>query len=244
MEELKEWLERVPELALVLEVDENDSPNPKQAINDLISADREKISQACKLLYARLKKNSTLRPEEEWVLKLEQEYPAGDSGIFCFFVMKYLCLETGEAIYIGPNIPHAYLKGELAECMANSDNVVRAGLTPKFKDTEALLYMLNQGPLESCLLDKEQSTSTKALSSYRPPVSEFSLDLLQGSVSDLGFNTNHSAEIVFVLKEEAAYKLSSQAKNSHLEQLISSRPKYLNTKLARTMLRFSAYLSP
>ena len=38
--------------------------------------------------------------------------------------------------------PHAYIKGDCIECMANSDNVVRLGLTPKFRDTDTLLSML------------------------------------------------------------------------------------------------------
>ena len=43
---------------------------------------------------------------------------------------------------MSPGEPHAYIKGELVECMMNSDNVVRCGLTPKPKDTETLYQML------------------------------------------------------------------------------------------------------
>lgn len=42
-------------------------------------------------------------------------------------------LANGEAIYLAANEPHAYVAGELVECMATSDNVIRAGLTPKFR---------------------------------------------------------------------------------------------------------------
>lgn len=42
-------------------------------------------------------------------------------------------LGSGEAIYLAANEPHAYVAGELVECMAASDNVIRAGLTPKFR---------------------------------------------------------------------------------------------------------------
>ena len=199
-EELKTWLERTPELALVVKTDQLD---PRQALSDLISADQESIEQACQQLYKRLKKNSDLLPEEKWVLRLEQEYPTGDSGIFCFFIMKLLHLEAGEAIYIGPNIPHAYLDGELAECMANSDNVVRAGLTPKFKDNEALLQMIEDSPFEPCLLDAKENTLTKAISSYRPPVSEFAIDVLKGSFNPLSLKTNDSVEIIFCLEGNA-----------------------------------------
>jgi mannose-6-phosphate isomerase len=51
-------------------------------------------------------------------------------------------LSPGEAIYIGANEPHAYLSGECIECMATSDNVVRAGLTPKYRDVQTLCSVL------------------------------------------------------------------------------------------------------
>ena len=38
-----------------------------------------------------------------------------------------------QAIYLGANVPHAYISGEIVECMATSDNVIRAGLTPKLR---------------------------------------------------------------------------------------------------------------
>lgn len=38
-----------------------------------------------------------------------------------------------QAIYLAANVPHAYVSGELVECMATSDNVIRAGLTPKLR---------------------------------------------------------------------------------------------------------------
>lgn len=57
-----------------------------------------------------------------------------------------LCLQVtlkeGQAIYLAANEPHAYLSGELLEVMATSDNVIRAGLTPKFKHTEVLCSSL------------------------------------------------------------------------------------------------------
>ena len=51
---------------------------------------------------------------------------------------------------LAANEPHAYLSGNCVECMATSDNVVRAGLTPKFKDSATLVNMLtyNQGDYE------------------------------------------------------------------------------------------------
>jgi hypothetical protein len=53
-----------------------------------------------------------------------------------------ISLKAGQAIYLAANEPHAYVSGELVECMATSDNVIRAGLTPKFRDTAVLCESL------------------------------------------------------------------------------------------------------
>jgi mannose-6-phosphate isomerase len=52
-------------------------------------------------------------------------------------------LEEGEGIFIEPGTPHAYVRGNIVECMANSDNVVRGGLTPKFQDVENMVDILS-----------------------------------------------------------------------------------------------------
>jgi mannose-6-phosphate isomerase len=49
-----------------------------------------------------------------------------------------LKLKIGESFVISPDEPHAYISGDLIESMVSSDNVVRGGLTPKFKDTKTL----------------------------------------------------------------------------------------------------------
>ena len=62
-----------------------------------------------------------------------------DQGLIFSIFMNYLEMKKGEALFIGPNIPHAYIEGDCIECMANSDNVIRLGLTPKFVDTQNFL---------------------------------------------------------------------------------------------------------
>lgn len=103
----------------------------------------------------------TFTEKEQLVLSLEQQYP-GDVGVLSAFFFNYVKLNPGEALYIGANEPHAYLSGECVECMATSDNVIRAGLTPKYKDVQTLCSMLTYKqvhffvflsfvPLVSCL---------------------------------------------------------------------------------------------
>ena len=54
------------------------------------------------------------------------------------YLLNYCCLEPGEALFLAANEPHAYISGDCAEVMATSDNVIRAGLTPKWKDVDTL----------------------------------------------------------------------------------------------------------
>lgn len=75
------------------------------------------------------------------MLQLEKQYP-GDIGVISAFFFNYVKLNPGEALYLGANEPHAYLSGDCIECMATSDNVVRAGLTPKHRDIQTLCSML------------------------------------------------------------------------------------------------------
>lgn len=82
-----------------------------------------------------------LTAKEVLVLNLEKQYP-DDVGVIAAFFLNYVKLSPGEALYLGANEPHAYISGECIECMATSDNVVRAGLTPKFRDVQTLCAML------------------------------------------------------------------------------------------------------
>ena len=51
--------------------------------------------------------------------------------------------EARQSTHMGANEPHAYIHGDILECMALSDNVVRVGLTPKFKDKDTMFHMLH-----------------------------------------------------------------------------------------------------
>lgn len=75
------------------------------------------------------------------ILRLHSQYP-GDTGVFAPLLLNYLQLEPMQSFFMGAGVPHAYLSGDCVECMAPSDNVVRVGLTPKFKDVETLCKML------------------------------------------------------------------------------------------------------
>jgi mannose-6-phosphate isomerase len=68
-----------------------------------------------------------------------EKYGKYDVGLLCLYLLNFVELKEGEAVFLEAGIPHAYLTGNIVECMANSDNVVRIGLTPKFKDIATLI---------------------------------------------------------------------------------------------------------
>lgn len=77
-----------------------------------------------------------------WMLELADAYP-GDIGIFSPIFLNLICLEPGQAMFLPAGELHAYLEGTGIELMANSDNVLRGGLTPKHIDVPELLNVLN-----------------------------------------------------------------------------------------------------
>ncbi|EEE52368.1 hypothetical protein OsJ_34433 [Oryza sativa Japonica Group] len=148
----------------------------QSAFTNLMTASKETVSEAVSKLKSRLNIESkvrTLTKKEQLVLSLEMQYPE-DVGVLAAFFFNYVKLNPGEALYIGANEPHAYLSGECVECMATSDNVVRAGLTPKYRDVQTLCSMLTykQNYPEILRGVPVQAYVTR----YIPPSEEFEVD--------------------------------------------------------------------
>jgi mannose-6-phosphate isomerase len=70
-----------------------------------------------------------------------------DRGIFSIYIFNLVNLKQGEAIFQDAGLPHAYLEGQNVEIMANSDNVLRGGLTPKHIDVTELMKHVKCEPL-------------------------------------------------------------------------------------------------
>jgi mannose-6-phosphate isomerase len=80
--------------------------------------------------------------EARTVLELSERYP-GDAGVLAALLLNRVTIEPGEALYLPAGNLHAYLSGAGIELMANSDNVLRGGLTPKHVDVPELLRVLD-----------------------------------------------------------------------------------------------------
>ncbi|KAI8147986.1 phosphomannose isomerase type I [Fennellomyces sp. T-0311] len=191
LDEIAAHIERYPEMAELIGADvaqqfyatiqEDDEAQNKAALKSVFSAlmhsSQEDVTAQLSKLLDRLR--DTEDPMAELVVRLDQQYPGGDIGIFSTLLLNYVTMEPGQAMFLGANEPHAYLSGDCVECMAASDNVVRAGLTPKFKDVDVLVDMLTYryGSAESQKMTPQSFGQHSLL--YDPPIDEFSVALTQ-----------------------------------------------------------------
>ncbi|TDM29415.1 mannose-6-phosphate isomerase, class I, partial [Macrococcoides canis] len=86
------------------------------------------------------------RAEAVWVGRLAERYP-DDPSVVATLLLNLIHLSPGEALRLGSGNLHAYLHGAAIELMGPSDNVVRAGLTPKPIDVDELLRIVDTTPL-------------------------------------------------------------------------------------------------
>ncbi|MEU6605172.1 mannose-6-phosphate isomerase, class I [Streptomyces shenzhenensis] len=103
---------------------------------------------------------------------IAHHYP-GDPGVIAAMLLNHVRLQPGEALFLGAGIPHAYLSGLGVEIMANSDNVLRCGLTPKHVDVPELLRIVRFEPGDPGVLRPEASPDGEEV--YETPIDEFRL---------------------------------------------------------------------
>ncbi|KAI9346772.1 phosphomannose isomerase type I [Zopfochytrium polystomum] len=201
LEEIRDNLERYPELARVVgdsvstafvqtvnataptAADPSVNNSRKAALKSLFKALMESDEALMKLqlraLIKRVKDTSTpsalqVGSIEELLIRVDTQYP-DDVGTFCALLLNYIKMEPGDSVFLAANEPHAYISGDCIECMAASDNVVRSGLTPKFKDVKTLVEMLTykHGSAKSQLMSGEKLSPYTV--KYDPPIEEFTV---------------------------------------------------------------------
>ncbi|BAM41680.1 uncharacterized protein TOT_040000061 [Theileria orientalis strain Shintoku] len=104
---------------------------------------RSDLSDLVSRLAQRLKDLGSNELVEEFFLILYDNYGSISSVLFPF-VLNCFELHPGEALFVPPNTLHSYISGDCIEIMKNSDNVIRCGLTPKFKDLDLCLALLEK----------------------------------------------------------------------------------------------------
>ncbi len=122
--------------------------------------------------------------EAKTVLELGERYP-GDAGVLASLLLNRVRLNPGEAIFLPAGNMHTYLRGIAVEVMANSDNVLRGGLTPKHVDVPELLRVLDFTPTTEAQLRVPTHRDGLSLV-YDTPAEEFSVAVLTLDGDHLG----------------------------------------------------------
>jgi mannose-6-phosphate isomerase len=126
----------------------------------------------------------TFAAEAKTVLELGERYP-GDAGVLAALLLNRLSLQPGDGIYLPAGNLHAYLHGIGVEVMANSDNVLRGGLTPKHVDVPELLRVLDFTPTPQDRLRPEIVQDGSELI-YETAAPEFAVSVLSVDGDRLG----------------------------------------------------------
>ena len=147
---------------------------------------------------------------EPWqTIRLIAEFYPDDSGLFSPLLLNVVKLNPGEAMFLFAETPHAYLQGVALEVMANSDNVLRAGLTPKYIDIPELVANVKfEAKPAGELLTQPQQHGAKL--DFPIPVEDFAFSLhdLSAEASDLA---QASAAIIFCVDGEAVLHKGDQS---------------------------------
>ena len=125
-----------------------------------------------------------------------------DRGIFSIYFFNILQTQPGDAVFQDAGIPHAYLEGQNVELMANSDNVLRGGLTPKHIDVPELLKHTRFEAVHPHIL-KGEPAANPAERIYSSPAPDFVVSQIKLQPGTIYENTAKAAEIMLVLQGSA-----------------------------------------
>ena len=139
-----------------------------------------------------------------WAAKIIKEKPDRpyDRGIFSIYFFNLVKLKPGQAQFQDAGVPHALLSGRTIEIMANSDNVIRGGLTPKPIDIPQLLKLVTFEGITSEIIESRRRDNPYE-EYYDSPCQEFGLSKIFLNQGNCYENTTRSAEILLVLKGDA-----------------------------------------
>lgn len=140
-----------------------------------------------------------------------------DRGIFSIYLLNLVRLSPGEGVYQNAGTLHAYLEGVTLEIMANSDNVLRGGLTPKHADARELMNTVLFESVPAEILKGEKISSTETL--YLSGAEEFSIGKIEiaAGKSHPGRAVD-SAEILLALDSNKPLTISSGSRTIQVKK--------------------------
>ena len=130
------------------------------------------------------------------VIDLQQRYP-GDIGVLGAMLLHHVSMEPGEALCLESGQLHAYLEGMGVEIMANSDNVLRGGLTAKHVDVPELLSVLDFSSVDDPVVQAEEIAQGRFR--YPARAEEFFLERVELDAAQPSFSISHDGPVIVLV---------------------------------------------
>ena len=190
------------EVELVNLIKRPGSQGLKEFYTFLMTLDRDRQKKIVNQALGKARSFKSDDPVYQWMIKLAHDYPE-DIGVLSPILLNLFCIEPGQAIYLDAGELHAYLEGTGMELMANSDNVLRGGLTPKHIDVQELLRVLNFKARDITFLQPVKSVRHEQV--YPSPAAEFVLSVITLNLSETYKSPkNRSVEILICTRGTAS----------------------------------------
>lgn len=160
-----------------------DDQQLKAVVKNMLEADDETVKETYKALTSTSESDfGSEKHIQKLAPRLAEQYSEADPGILVALItMNYLVLQPNEAIYIPADGIHAYLSGDIIECMARSNNVLNTGFCPRAErdNVELFISCLTFTPHspEECKLSQQKYQRSKHGKTIKlsPPMSEFDM---------------------------------------------------------------------
>jgi mannose-6-phosphate isomerase len=201
---LKNILLATPELKFLITV--FDQGGYYELYRTVMEMDQEIVNETLQPLLERViplyQKNELKKDDENfWAARAALTYNEPgriDRGIFSIYLFNLVKVKNGEVVFQDAGLPHAYLEGQNIELMANSDNVLRGGLTPKHIDVNELLKHIK---FEETIPDMIHETKETAHSAFYPtPAPDFKLSKIELEKNNSISLVSNSVEIFIVMQ--------------------------------------------
>ena len=208
VEKLTAVVHKTPELQFLLK--EFGEGNYKQLYTAVMTMPQEEVNKVLAPLTGRIvplynEGKLTKEDEDFWAARAALTFPSGnniDRGIFSVYLFNIVKMKEGEALFQDAGLPHAYLEGHTMEIMANSDNVLRGGLTPKHIDVPELLANIKFAPTVPNVI--KGSTASTHEEVFETPAEDFQLSrIIVEPGEGISLHAVH-ADIYFIYKGTGA----------------------------------------
>ena len=223
-DEFIKTIKRFPELESILSFNLNEdftkrseaekSEIIKKVYSELMNLNVAQLDVIIPNIVKRIKPHENLTVEEKEFLIQHKQF-GNDIGLLSILLFNNIKLAPDEAIFTTAGVPHAYLRGNIIECMANSDNVVRAGLTDKYKDIPTLLEMLRY----DSEIDIIKNSQREKVYKYQSPAEEFEITMYNFSKEEnIVVNNDDGIIILLVLEGNLSIKWKNSSEKMNVKQ--------------------------